>query len=242
MASKSEYFDGIVKDKPYIIGDDDDHVPIPEGQIKRDWKFRKTLLNAVEGNPNHPIFNGIIMAAHHLISVEGMAKSGLGSLVEDRGYNINLVENLIFLPYELEGACHLGVQLHRGDHTAEVNGRNYHAAVKALLEKKINEIEKCESSPKETLKKLTRTLNGISELMAEMIEDWEVFLSGIAKDFEPDNAKGCGNTKTIGQHRLSDRHCHLNRDHQFKPGRVVMNVKNLPITLPKQHYKLKAGQ
>nr|WP_255533677.1 AHH domain-containing protein [Reinekea sp. G2M2-21] len=233
----------MVNGHPYVIGDDEGHVPVPKGKTKRDWRFRKSLLEAVADDPNHPIFNGIIMAAHHLISVEGMAKSGLGSLVEDRGYNINLVENLIFLPYELEGACHLGVQLHRGDHKKkDIHGRNYHETVEDALKKKKLDIKKCDSSPKETLNTLTRTLNGISAMMVKKIAKNQVCLSDIAETFELDNPKGCGNAKTVGQHRLSDHHCHLNRDHQFKPGRVVMNAKNLPITLSKQHYKLKAGQ
>jgi len=68
------------------------------------------------------------MSAHHLISILGFNQSNLKAKdIEYKGYNINYPKNMIFLPYETACACHLGVQLHRGDHKVLDSAvRNYH--------------------------------------------------------------------------------------------------------------------
>jgi hypothetical protein len=54
-----------------------------------------------------------------------MKHSGLGKKIEKFGYDINLLPNLVFIPCTLQGACYLGVQPHRGNHTAKVDQDDY---------------------------------------------------------------------------------------------------------------------
>lgn len=91
------------------------------GNDKKNTTFRDDLAEAIEDNLDHPFFNGIHMQAHHIISAKGLKDSGLGGKVKVAGYDINHVKNLVFLPSTLPGACHLGVQPHRGDHKVGID-------------------------------------------------------------------------------------------------------------------------
>jgi len=91
---------------------------LDEPNIERDTGYAGRLRTRAKKVKNHPIEKGVEMQAHHLISCTAVEKSGLGDLLIKAGYNINDWPNLVFLPSTLQGACHLKVQVHRGDHTA----------------------------------------------------------------------------------------------------------------------------
>ena len=95
------------------------------GNSAKDSKYLKRIKDAIEGDKAHPRHNGVKMQAHHAISAEGMKLSGLGKKIEKFGYDINLLSNLVFIPCTLQGACYLGVQPHRGNHTAVISQDDY---------------------------------------------------------------------------------------------------------------------
>jgi len=191
------------------------------------------------------------MSAHHLISIQGFNESDLkAKVIEYKGYNFNYPKNMVFLPYETAGACHLGVQLHRGDHRViDSEGRNYHAVVAHKLNRAEEEIEKCDDTPDSTLVALIKLMNRISASMVKSMKfigdnDPEIYLSSVGANFINGNSVGCANAGTIPTmkiNRLARRKCRcVNRDHQY----VVSKQKTkrgYKITYPKQNYTLKAG-
>jgi len=75
---------------------------------------------AIEGDKTHPFHasNGFYMQIHHLLSQKGIADTGASAIkIKNMGYNMNRAGNLVALPSTLQGACHLGVQPHRGNHS-----------------------------------------------------------------------------------------------------------------------------
>jgi hypothetical protein len=86
-----------------------------QGQIEKK-NYRKTWLKKVESDSNHPINFGIHMDTHHLISAEAIKKSKLGDTLKRKGYVVDTMNNLVGFPATLPSACHLKLQLHRGDH------------------------------------------------------------------------------------------------------------------------------
>lgn len=48
------------------------------GNSAKDSQYLKRIKDAISGEKNHPKNNGIKMQAHHIISGEGMKRSGLG--------------------------------------------------------------------------------------------------------------------------------------------------------------------
>ncbi|WP_456294957.1 AHH domain-containing protein [Vibrio sp. AK197] len=87
-----------------------------DGTIEKK-SYRKRWVNHVSKIPGHPFNKGIHMDTHHLISAEAVKLSKRGDDLVEKGYNINLLSNLVGFPATLPGACQLHCQLHRGDHT-----------------------------------------------------------------------------------------------------------------------------
>lgn len=224
----------------YSIADEHGHDPVPRGAVVRK-EYRKKLLKhvALHHGQSHPIFKGIMMAAHHIISIEGMKLSTLGDEIEFKGYDINRPLNLVFLPYELAGACHLGVQVHRGNHDKIIMNRTYHQTVRDLLWDMEETILDCEKTPRKTLKKLIETLNNISLDIVDMIVDYDVHLTDIAVAFDPKISKvGCSNASKVGDHRDNKGQlCSHNRDHYS-----LKTPKGHLIDIQKENYKLEPGK
>jgi len=83
--------------------------------IVKGKSYRRKIVAAAKLVTNHPIHH-INMQAHHLLSEAGIKKSKQGRKLAHLGYEIDSLLNLVLLPCELEDACHMRVQLHRGDH------------------------------------------------------------------------------------------------------------------------------
>jgi len=146
--------------------------------------------------------------------------------------------------------CHLGVQLHRGDHTViDRAGRNYHALVAHKLNLAEEEIEKCDDTPDSTLVALIKVMNKISFNMVKAItfkNDMlpEIYLSSVSANFVNGNPVGCANGLNISdikENMSADAKCNCtNRDHQYAKSKQKTK-RGYEITYPKQNYTLKAG-
>ena len=244
----------IFKDGKMVIAYEPKH---DEGCTSRDHKYRERLIESVKHSeigktvPEHPLFHGIVMSAHHLISIQGFNKSKLNPEdIEYKGYNINYPKNLIFLPYETAGACHLGVQLHRGDHRViDTAGRNYHGLVAFKLNREQNSIAKCGKKSDLTLASLIDLMDEISDSMVDDIKFIAdgfpaIYLSSVSANFINTSSVGCANGLNISEIKDNmlvnkKRNC-INRDHQYSVSKRKTK-RGYKITYPKQNYELKAG-
>ena len=96
------------------------------GNTSKNSAYLRRIKAAIEHDKSHPRHNGVLMQAHHIISAEGMKRSRMDKKIEKFGYDINELPNLSFIPCTLQGACYLGVQPHRGNHTAMVDQEDWH--------------------------------------------------------------------------------------------------------------------
>jgi hypothetical protein len=95
------------------------------GKTTKNSKYLNTIKTAILNIENHPKKHKIKMQAHHIISADGMKKSGLAHKIAEFGYDINNLRNLAFIPCTLQGACYLGIQPHRGNHDVAIDEENY---------------------------------------------------------------------------------------------------------------------
>ncbi|GGX73030.1 AHH domain-containing protein [Saccharospirillum salsuginis] len=209
------------------------------GTDEKDSQYRKRLERAVQSEQDHPIHHGITMQAHHLLSQEGIKYSKLGDELKHRGYDMNVVENLVFLPSELIGACHLGVQLHRGNHTnvSKFTGRSYHNEVKYQIQEIETKIFTCKRNPMQTKEYVCDEMDKKSRKMLKLIAEFKMPLTHIDEAFGLDEQVGCGNQNTLDDHRERATTCQYRRDHTNH-----RDPKGNTITFPKQYYVLKVGQ
>jgi hypothetical protein len=174
----------------------------------------RNYLETIQDNtldPRHPRHNGITMQAHHLLTVSGVKNSSVAKTLIDAGYNINWIRNIVFLPSTLKGACHLGIQPHRGDHktTIKILGKdslgddehpmNYHKLVQKRVEEAIRPLVGI-SCP-DANKKILSEMNIVSKKILSLIQNHpeKAPLTSIA-DFRFYNSGshfGCGNEESV---------------------------------------------
>jgi hypothetical protein len=221
------------------------------GNSAKDSIYLKLIKNATE-EKSHPRHQGIRMQAHHIISAEGVKKSGLGKQLVQYGYDINLLPNLVYIPTTLQGACHLGVQPHRGNHTAPVDEDaadkdserpdGYHDLVKMRV-KELKRIltDGCPATHPGRRAEICRKMDHISEKIVGLIQNvpGSAPLTTIARDFSPNHLIGCGCVDSVGEHRLKAKPCAVDRNHE---NRAAPGQKAESITFKKTAYKLKPGQ
>jgi hypothetical protein len=188
----------------------------PKGSLDRKQEGTGSLnyLESIQKNTQesgHPRHNGIAMQAHHLLTVSGVKKSDVANDLIDAGYNINWIGNVVFLPSTLKGACHLGIQPHRGDHTAIIkffSGKdsladdkhplNYHTLVKSKVEKAIKALINggCPNT-----KIVIKTMNNLSKEILDMIQNHpeKAPLTSIAnfRFYNPESHFGCANETSV---------------------------------------------
>ncbi|MBT0964172.1 AHH domain-containing protein [Denitromonas iodatirespirans] len=223
------------------------------GNVLKDAKYLKRIKDATDphADPDHPRHHGIGMQAHHVISAEGVKKSGLGNDLVRFGYDINVLDNLVYIPSTLQGACHLGVQPHRGDHRAPVEGDgfdddrkrpdSYHDMVKlrvAELERLLT--DKCPAEDPDRRRTIRRKMDEISKKIANLIQivPSKAPLTRIAKHFEPKSKIGCGGVDSIPNH--SGQPCPVERHHRSQqgPGQKSEQI----IYRKDKPYQLKVGR
>lgn len=202
--------------------------------------YRENILANVRTSRRHPVHNGVKMQAHHLLSKKGVRLSGLKADLEHLGYDINVKENLVLLPCTLKGACHLAVQLHRGNHTAtaridilsgadpandddDAHAISYHVMVRTMLQRIIarrNNGRLC-STREATIQ---RDMDRLSQRMLLAISSFAIPLTSIHESFRPPARSGCCNQDaTADARRLLEApggapECVDNRDHQGDEG------------------------
>ena len=201
------------------------------GNSSKDSKYLKRIKDAIEGDKEHPRHHGVKMQAHHLISGEGMKRSGMGKEIEKFGYDINLLPNLVFIPCTLQGACHLGVQPHRGNHSALIDQDNYDDdkepdTYHELIGRRVRELElpldkECPGDKKTKSEVVKRELDLLSKKIADFIQKNpnEAPLTAIAKQFSIKSQVGCGGVDSVTVHKMGAMlRCPVERNHCLKQG------------------------
>lgn len=207
------------------------------GNTSKNSTYLKRIKNAIEHDKDHPRNNGVLMQAHHIISAEGMKRSGLAKKIEKFGYDINELPNLSFIPCTLQGACHLGVQPHRGNHTALVDQEdydddlepmNYHVMVaKKLRELNLPLDKECPGDDtkkrevvQEKLVKLSKDILGLIQNKPSAAP-----LTEIAKHFVSGNHIGCGGVDSVKLNK-GVTPCPVERNHhrQQAVGQKIENI------------------
>ncbi|MEZ8494806.1 AHH domain-containing protein [Vibrio splendidus] len=166
-------------------------------------------MNAIEGEHDHPLNCGVPMQIHHLLSKKGAIESGNKSILESYGYDINEIGNLVALPSTFAGACHLEVQLHRGNHTSfsscdddDEHGESYHDYVQKLMVKALKKIEKeCEEG---SAKKVQSRMNSKSNVLLSDIKAFRIRLTRVHKYFKKGNCGCNGLGKKIDKFSIDD--------------------------------------
>lgn len=197
------------------------------GNPFKDSQYLKRIKRAIEHDPGHPRHLGVKMQAHHLISAEGMKRSGLGHQVKKLGYNINYLPNLVFLPCTLQGACHMGIQPHRGNHDImldpdsypdDIEPREYHEMVAIAIREMRHAItDACDGLSHGKAHDLVDKLDALSKNILFYIRVKPAFapLTNIAMSFGKSQS-GCAGVDSISKHK-SAASCPVGRKHLYNP-------------------------
>lgn len=208
-----------------------------KGNTSKDSKYLGLMNRAIKGKHTHPKNNGIRMQAHHIISAEGVKMSGMGSKLEEFGYDINLGPNLVFLPCTLQGACHLKVQPHRGDHTAESERPprleseednydddrhpfSYHTMIATRVHGLKLPLERQCTGLDDPARGIVKSK--MDELSSEILDlivnrAKRARLTNIADHFAIGNHVGCSGVDSVGDHNAT-RSCPTERSHRSAQG------------------------
>lgn len=189
--------------------------------------------------PNHPRHHGIKMQAHHAISEKGISLLSYADKFADFGYNINWTTNLVFIPSTLPGACMLGVQPHRGNHTApsatapdidSLRENTYHGSVSEFLQAAYRVIkQKCGDNTSNVAEETKKEMNKVSAKIIKFIQrkPEEFPLTHIAENFKPGDKRGCGGATSVTVR--SQKLCPHDRKHTGHEG--ITYVCTTPYTL-----------
>ena len=196
---------------------------ITVGSVLKDDKYLGRITRAIKSDLTHPRHHGVKMQAHHIISAKGVSISGLGDELVGYGYDINELPNLVFLPCTLQGACHLTVQVHRGNHTAAVdqdksdNDRdkpiNYHTMVaEQLADLKRSFAKECSTTH---IHKVVEQVNEVSKTIVRWIQrsPRSAPLTDVAQHFVPGSATGCGGVSSVTVLKRAVASCPVERNH-----------------------------
>ena len=207
--------------------------------------YLKAIQRNIALDSAHPKHHGIKMQAHHLLSQDGIVLSSLGTKLVQFGYEIDALENLVFLPCTLQGACHLGVQPHRGDHSAasefassggvsrrteeadeenyndDAHPYSYHRLVASQLKTLVSRMERKCNGKAGVGDVFVEALHDLSQsiLMTVYGRPHEARLTSIADHFRLGNKVGCGGVDNVGQHDSASP-CPMERNHlrRQRPG------------------------
>ncbi|USD32591.1 MULTISPECIES: AHH domain-containing protein [Vibrio] len=160
----------------------------------------------------HPFCHGIQMDTHHLISGKALSDidKDMQDALIDKGYNINSLSNLVGLPSSYKGACHLGIQVHRTQHTfgsnqfSETKASNYHDEVIDYLLDIAEDIYLCNGTTEVVESKRDihdKHMDPISEKLLKRVLNFSLPLTKISEHFNKENKPyiGCANKGKIGE-------------------------------------------
>lgn len=206
-------------------------------------------LKSLTNEARHPRHHGVAMQAHHAISQKAIFDASLNDRLEDFGYEIDVANNLVFIPSTLQGACLLQVQPHRGNHTAErVEGPDddgdhpskYHIMVANRLKAIMPALEDACGDVGTNMKQTTqKTLDKISADIIRKIQHKpvEARLTALYPYFGPGNPRGCGGVDSI--RREGSETCPVHRDHKGKQGPAQVSESITYVCT--EPYQLRAG-
>lgn len=202
-----------------------------KGNDSKNSTYLATMLRRTEPDKSHPRHKGIKMQAHHILSAEGVKQSRMGPKLVGFGYDINEAKNLVFLPCTLQGACHLGVQPHRGNHSAGsdvVDDRSYddddhppsyHELVARLLMHLETSIDRrCGGNSDRDAHKVQEMVNDLGQRVLMMIygQPNRARLTRIADSFKVGHSVGCAGVDNVGRHQRQA--CPVGRNHFGRQG------------------------
>lgn len=223
------------------------------GNSAKDSKYLDRIKRAtsVAMMPLHPRHHGVAMQAHHLISAEGMRLSRLGNKIEKFGYDINTLENLAFIPSTLQGACHLSVQPHRGNHTAPItdpddyNDDDHPESYHVMVGRRVRALNlpldrECTGTEDARVREVKNGLDRLSSEILTLIQraPGRAPLTSVSASFQPGDRVGCGGVDSVRSHR--GQPCANDRDHQG--GKHSRNQRNEGIAISRTPYQLRTGR
>jgi hypothetical protein len=209
---------------------------------KEGSQFLKTLMDETDINkhPEHPRHHGIKMQAHHAISEKGVELSEKGDELVKFGYDINVKENLVFLPWTLQGACLLQVQPHRGDHTAVKSRDNdadidhepsYHIMVRRRLMVLVRQLEhRCGEPDAKIEDETQKKLDDFSAKIIKNIQDDPKLakLTSVWNHYQPGDLRGCKGVDSIrAAKRDIELYCPVGRNHTSSGKRETKNMEDV---------------
>ncbi len=161
-------------------------------------KHGDRMKAAVKLKPSHPTHHGMRMQVHHLISkksIKDEIEPKIKLALKNKGYDIDDLDNLVSLPNDYWGACHLEVQLHRSDHrNASTNddghSETYHETIGKIINTEFDKVdldEVCDS------KELQKEMNKISKKVLSRIKKFKLSLTEkvISDNFKEGKQTGC---------------------------------------------------
>jgi hypothetical protein len=197
------------------------------GNTSKNSRYLRAITGAIQGDFAHPRKHGVQMQAHHIVSADGMKKSGRSKQIRKFGYDINHKKNLAFIPCTLQGACHLRIQPHRGNHDGFIDQNDYTDDMEPetyheLVARKIRNLDlplakECPGSHASKVEKVIVELNKLSADILDLIQNKPLRapLTRIAAHFGPTGV-GCSGVDSVGKHS-GTRRCAANRNHFHNP-------------------------
>jgi hypothetical protein len=156
-------------------------------------------FNPVSQDRRSPrIFIGNGIAAHHLICSEAMDEDfDWENICKNLCYDIDKRENGVFLPVEMDLACHLHVPLHRGSHAAGF-ADGFEKYTDSVISK-LNEIKSSYISVKpcdeDKSDKLNSDLDALSKEILNKISNFAWTITQDGAHYHPSNPVGCSNAR-----------------------------------------------
>lgn len=168
--------------------------------------YRNNIINKV-ATSKHPVKNNLPMQAHHLISKHSVDLAKMKKFLKERGYDINVAENVALFPSTYQGACHLEMQLHRsnhidagpeyddGDDNDNAHPSDYHNVVKDKYLKNIRDNMDDYCNEKTDRKWLQQDMDKVSKTIYGRISTNKLLLvdRNISNSFSSDSLAGCRN-------------------------------------------------
>ncbi|MGF1724267.1 AHH domain-containing protein [Photobacterium nomapromontoriensis] len=196
-----------------IVSEHDSEIANDEGDIApilKDKQYRQRWISEINEKftaDTHPYLAGVHMETHHLITSKAANSCFVAKILSREGYDINLLPNLAGFPATLPGACHLGIQLHRGSHPdRNIDPKAYHKVVERMINENAAEFDVCNKNYSDSARKANvhKEADEISAQVLKKILNFELRLTYI-HDYFKNGGDGCCNVHNIGPARKASR-------------------------------------
>lgn len=217
-----------------------------KGNLDRGDNYLDRIKDETEKGktPWHPRHHGVKMQAHHLISEKALTLISLKlkKALDASRYNMNFVDNLVFLPSTFQGACHLQIQPHKSGHEWKDSDTkkkaSYHRNVSKLLFTAERYADKeCVGQNASNANDLVDEMKSVSLQIMDLVQNFhkKYRLSQVAQHFTPGNHVGCSGADLMGDHN-DEFTCPVDRNHCSNHGsdqsdENISYVSNSPYVL-----------